>query len=438
MLVFAFVLTIVLLIFLIVKVRVHAFIVLLFSGLLFGLLAGNAPVEVAKNVAAGFGGTLQHIGIVIVLGVLVGEILERTGGAQKIARSILKVVGIKRATYATSITGAMVAIPVFCDSGFVILNPIIKAISRVGKIPYMTLVVALMAALLTTHSFIPPTPGPVAAAALFNADLGRVMLYGLIISIPVVIACSIWANSRFIKGAYPELAEEEEIEDAARKIDESLESGPSTFMSYLPILIPIVLIVTSSFVHSDSAFGKVIGFVGTPWVALFIGTLAAFMLPKKCDRTVTEDWVVASMKSASEILLITGAAGGFAKVLQSTDIGMLLCNFILDTGLPGFVIPYLMATLMDVAMGSATVALMTVGAILGPIVGTLGITPEVAVLATAAGSLTFCHTNSSYFWCVSKMAGITELRTSYRIVTATSVIMGIVAMISLYILKMFI
>lgn len=184
MLLIVFVVTVSMLILLISKLKIHAFISLLLAGLFFGLAVGLDPVTVATSIAAGFGGTMQGIGIVIVLGVLIGQILEVTGGAQKIASSILNVVGIKRATYATSLTGGIVSIPVFCDSGYIILNPVIKAMSRGGNIPYATLVVALMSSLLTTHAFVPPTPGPVAAAAIYGADLGKIMLMALLYQYP--------------------------------------------------------------------------------------------------------------------------------------------------------------------------------------------------------------------------------------------------------------
>ncbi len=440
MLLFWFVLTIILLIVLISKCHLHAFLTLLLMSLFLGIAGGLDPVEVAGLVSSGVGGTMTSIGIVIVCGVVIGEILEVTGGAQKIADAILKVVGIKRATYATSITGAFVSIPVFCDSGFIILNPVIKALSKAGKIPYATLVVALMAGLLTTHSFIPPTPGPVAAAGIFGANLGKVMIYGLIASIPVVIVCSIWANSRFIKGRYPELAEEtdDDLKKAA-EFNEIVKSAPSTFKSFMPIVVPILLIVLSSVLPLEEGTlpFAVFSFLGTPYVALLIGTGIAFLLPSKISKTVTEDWVAKALGGAAEVLMITCAAGGFGAVLKALPIGDMLSELILSIGIPPILIPFILAMVLIIAMGSSTVALMTASAICAPMLATLGLSPEMAVIAVAAGSFSGVHTNSSYFWCVCKLAKF-DISKGYRTITLTSFIMGATALCTVLLMSLII
>lgn len=434
-----FVISIALLILMISKLKIHAFLTLLIISLFFGVCAGIPIHELPTLIASGFGNTMTSIGIVIVCGVVIGTFLEYTGGAQKIADAILKLIGIKRATYATSITGAFVSIPVFCDSGFVILNPIIKGLSRRGRISYASLVVALMAGLLCTHSFIPPTPGPVAAAGLYGAEIGQVMFYGLIVSIPVVIVCSIWANSRFVKGAFPEVAAENELDaEQEKEFQKVVEHAPSTFMSFIPVALPIVIIILKSFFGNaeGNMLQRILDVVGTPWVALLIGTAICFLLPTKLNETVTNEWVAKSLSGAAEIMCITAAAGGFAAVLQATTIGDTLANLVLDAGLPAVFVPYLMAALINLAQGSATVALTTVGGILAPMLPALGLNPIVATLATAAGSLSFCHTNSSYFWCVTKLGNL-KLNQSYRLITLTSVMMGLTAMVVICILNLF-
>lgn len=439
MLIFWFIITVSLLIVMISKLKIHAFLTLLFTAIFFGIAAGIPLAELPGIIAGGFGSTMTSIGIVIVCGVVIGSFLEFTGGAQKIADAILKLIGIKRATYATSITGAFVSIPVFCDSGFVILNPIIKGISNRGNIPYATLIVALMAGLLCTHSFVPPTPGPVAAAALYGAEIGQVMLYGLIVSIPVVIVCSLWANSRFIKKALPDIAVENELDrEEAEKFRQVVAHAPSTWLSFIPIALPILIIILKSFFGDPDGnlIQKGLDFVGTPWIALLVGTAICFKLPTKLNEEVTNTWVAKALSSAAEIMCITSAAGGFAKVLQATPIGETLADLVLGAGLPAILVPYLMAAMINLAQGSATVALTTVGGILAPMLPMLGLNPVIATLATAAGSLSFCHTNSSYFWCVTKLGGL-KLNQSYRVVTFTSVLMGAVAMIMISLLSLF-
>ncbi|MDC7286577.1 GntP family permease [Blautia schinkii] len=440
MLVFLFFLSIALLIFLIAKCKLHAFLSLLVVGLFYGVLSGASLEEVANAIAGGFGGTMQSIGIVIACGVIIGQVLEVTGGAQRISDAILKLIGIKHATYAASLTGAFVSIPVFCDSGFIILNPVIKGISRRGKLPYATLAVALMAGLLTTHSFVPPTPGPVAAASLVGADLGKVLLYGIIVSIPIVIVSSIWANSRFVRGKYPEIAEDTvvdlEKEDEFKAV---VAHAPSTFRSFLPVIVPILLIVAASFFGNaeGNTAEQIVSFLGKPYIALLIGTALSFLLPTKVNSTVTNTWVSKALSGAAEILLITAAAGAFGKVLQITPIGTTLTELILSSGLPAILIPYIMSTLLTIAMGSTTVSMTTVSGIMAPMLASLGLAPEIVVMAVAAGGFTFCQANSSYFWCVSKLCGY-DLKKGYWLITLTSVIMGVTGMAMTCIINLFI
>lgn len=440
MLIVLFFVTIALLIFLIAKCKIHAFLSLLIAGLFYGILSGCSLSEVSDAVAAGFGGTMQSIGIVIACGVIIGQFLEVTGGAQKISDAILKLIGEKHATAAAAITGAFVSIPVFCDSGFVILNPVIKGISRRAKLSYAALAVSLMAGLLTTHAFVPPTPGPVAAASLVGADLGKVLLYGIIVSVPIVIVSIIWANSRFVRGKYPEIAENDakDLENES-EFKEVVAHAPSTFVSFLPIIVPIILIVLASFWGDAESTGikSVIAFLGKPYIALLIGTAFSFLLPTKLSATVTNTWVSHGLQGAAEILLITAAAGSFGKVLQITPIGTLLTELILESGLPAVLIPYIMSTLLTVAMGSTTVSMTTVSSIMAPMLGTLGLAPEIVVMGVAAGGFTFCQANSSYFWCVSKLCGY-DLKKGYWLVTLTSVIMGLTGIIATCILNFFI
>ena len=427
--------SVVLLLVMISKAKIHAFLSLLIVSLLLGLASGIPLTDVATNVAAGFGGTMQNIGIVIICGVIIGEVLEMTGGAQKIANSILKLVGIKRAPLAVALTGGVVSIPTFCDSGFVILNPVIRALSRFGKIPYMTLVTALMAGLLTTHSLVPPTPGPIAAAGILKADVGKVMLYGLIIAIPVILVSALWSNSKFIRGKYPELAPDDFASEKENlEFQEVVKQAPSTFMSYLPILLPIVLIVLSSFTKmygdAKSMFYIIVTFIGTPYIALLIGALVSFTLPKKITGLVTDTWVSNAIQKSAEIVLITGIAGSFGKILQATGVGNVLADVIVKTNLPSILLPFVISSIVLIAQGSATVALTTTAAIILPLPA-LGISPEMAVIAIAGGSFTGVFPQGSYFWCVTKLSGY-DIKKGYVAVTATTFVMGITAFFSIW------
>ena len=436
------VLSVTLLIVMISKFRIHAFLSLLFVSLLLGVVSGLPLADVARLVAEGFGGTMQNIGVVIVCGVIIGEILEVTGGAQKIADSVLRLVGIKKAPLATALTGGVVSIPTFCDSGFVILNPVIKALSRTGKIPYMCLVTALMCGLLTTHSLVPPTPGPIAAAGILGADAGKVMLYGLIVSIPVILLTLLWCNSKYLRNKFPEIAEVDvESERANATFNEVVAKAPSTFMSYMPIVIPIILIVMRSFatqyVDPELGWVKIINFIGTPYIALFFGAAFCFLLPTKLTAEVTETWVSKAMSGSAEILLITGIAGCFGKVLQNTGVGDVLANIVASSNLPSIVLPFVISAIVLIAQGSATVALTTASAIVLPLMPALGLSPEMAVIAIAGGSFCGVFPQGSYFWCVTKLAGY-DMKRGYIAVTATTFIMGAAAFVTIFIMSLFV
>ena len=422
------------------KLHIHAFLSLLIVSLVLGVASGMSLADVANTVAAGFGGTMQSIGIVIVCGVIMGEVLERTGGAKKIADSLLRLVGIKRAPLATALTGGVVSIPTFCDSGFVILNPVIKALSREGKIPYMVLVSALMCGLLTTHSLVPPTPGPIAAAGILGADVGVVMLYGLIISIPVILVTLLWCNSKYIRNKFPELAEEDV--EGSKAFAEDVSKAPSTFMSYMPIVVPILLIIIRSFasLYANAELGwvKFVSFIGTPYIALLIGTLISFLLPKeKKSGEVTDNWVYSAIATSAEILLITGIAGCFGKILQAMGVGDVLAGALSSLHLPSVRLPFIISAIVLIAQGSATVALTTTSAIVLPLLPTLGISPELAVIAIAGGSFCGVFPNGSYFWCVTKLSGF-DIKKGYVAVTATTFVMGAVALVSILIFSLFI
>ena len=438
---------IILLLVLISKVRLHTFLSLLLVSILLGIFGGLPLPEVVQHVAGGFGATMQHIGIVIIAGIIIGEILEVTGGARKMANTALKLIGTKNATIATAATGGIVSIPVFCDAGFAVLNPAIKAISRAGKIPYMCLVSALMMGLLATHSLLPPTPGPIAAAGILGADLGVVMLYGFLVVVPVIAITAIfWCNSSFLRNKFPEIAgadtpEELAALEAQKLEDEKLnEDGPSLFKSIMPILVPIILIVIRSFamqLAEPSQMRDVVDFLGTPFIALLIGVGLSFLVPKKFTVEVRDTWVSTAIRKSAEIVLLTGIAGGFGRILQNIGVGDIIANAMASTPLPAILLPFFISSLVLMAQGSATVALTTTSAIILPLLPSLGISPELAVISIAGGSFTGVFPQGSYFWVVTNMAGY-DIKKGYVAVTATTFVMGGVALACILLLSLFV
>ncbi|HHW11398.1 MAG TPA: GntP family permease, partial [Firmicutes bacterium] len=228
---------------------------------------------------------------------------------------------------------------------------------------------------------------------------------------------------------------------ANEQFKEVVKHAPSTFMSYLPIVLPIILIVVRSFVlqygNAESGLGQFIAFVGTPYIALLIGTLVSFLLPSKITAEVTDTWVSRAIEKSAEILLITGIAGCFGRVLQGIGVGNVLADVIAKTGLPSVLLPFTISAIVLIAQGSATVALTTASAIVLPLLPSLGISPELAVISIAGGSFCGVFPQGSYFWCVTKLAGY-DIKKGYVAVTATTFVMGAIALVSIYIFSLFV
>jgi GntP family gluconate:H+ symporter len=299
-----------------------------------------------------------------------------------------------------------------------------------------------MAGLLTTHSLVPPTPGPIAAAGILGADVGIVMIYGIIISIPVIGGTFLWCNSKFLKKKYPELAPTDIVnEEQNENFKEIVAHAPSTFMSYMPIVVPIILIVIRSFVMQYATKGPfwydLIVFIGTPYIALLVGAFAAFLLPTKITEDVSDGWISKAIAGSADILLITGIAGCFGRILQSIGVGTIMADAIASLHLPSVVLPFVISSIVLIAQGSATVALTTTAAIVLPLLGSLNISPELAVIAIAGGSFTGVFPQGSYFWCVTKLAGY-DIKKGYVAVTATTFIMGGIAFVAILIFSLFV
>jgi len=428
-------LSVILIILLTTKLKVHPFLALFVVALLYGFLSGMPLTTIVESINTGFGDTLGKIGLIIIFGVIIGAFLENSGGAYKIAESILKIVGRKRVPTAMGIIGYFISIPVFADSGFILLSPLNKSLAKKAGITLAGSTVALAIGLMATHTMVPPTPGPIAAAGILEADLGLVMMIGLPVSALALTAGIIFARkyaSRTYINPDPKIGEEE--------IKERMKSAPGTIKSSLPVVVPIILIVIRSLIHSqvENPADSVgfIQFLGTPVVALLIGVLLSLTLPKKLEKSMlsTTGWVGKSLTDAATILLITGAGGIFGKVLQNSGIADLLGETLAGVQM-GIWLPFLLAAAIKTAQGSSTVALITTASIMMPMMVSLGFDTElekaITVLAIGAGSAVFSHANDSYFWVVTQMSGM-DVKTGYRLHSMGSAILGIVAAIVLF------
>lgn len=420
------------------KLNMHAFLALLLTAFGFGILAGLPLNEVVKSVNDGFGGTIGSIGIVILLGTVIGTFLEKSGGAWRLAESILKVTGKKNVPMTMSIMGYVVSIPVFCDSGFVILSSLNKALSKRAGITLASSAIALSLGLYATHTMVPPTPGPIAAAGILGADLGLVIMWGLLIAAVAAFAGWVFAVTVAAKIYVPPYKEGEEPTNMP-----SLADAPGPLKSLAPIVLPIVLIVVRSIalfptkpLGAGMAF-KVIDFLGQPVVALLIGFFFALLLPKKLDKTMLagSGWFGEALISAATIIIITGAGGSFGKVLQVSGIAKMVGEG-LSTYHMGIFLPFVIAAGIKTAQGSSTVAIITTAGIMAPLLGVLGLDSDTAralvVIAIGAGSMVVSHANDSFFWVVTQFSNM-DPKTGYRLQTGGTLVQGLVGAIAVWV-----
>ncbi|MBN1822670.1 MAG: gluconate transporter [Prolixibacteraceae bacterium] len=411
------------LLFLVLKLKISAFISLLLTSVYVGILAGMPLNEIAGSIQNGMGGTLGFVATVVGLGAIFGQMLESSGGAESLAHSLIKKFGQDKAPWAMVITGFIVAIPVFLDVGFIILVPIIYALSRDTKKSLLYYGIPLLAGLAVTHSFIPPTPGPVAVADIINAQLGWVILFGIILGFPVaVIAGPVWGKiiSRKINIQPPiELVEKM---DASKNKGEKL---PSFRLIALLIGIPMLLILMNTLIGvlvdkeivKESLTTDIIEFLGHPFSALIIATLLAiyFLCIKRgMPKQKILDLSTKALGPAGIIILITGAGGVLKQILVDSGIGEILAKSIAGSPMPPILLAWLLAAIVRITQGSATVAMITAAGIMAPVLTEIGLNdPQRAlvVLAIASGATILSHVNDSGFWLVGKYFGMNEKQT---------------------------
>lgn len=408
------------------KVNLHAFLVLLLASFGVGILSGMPLIEVVNTVTSGFGGILSYIGIVIIAGTIIGTILEKSKGTLTMANTVLGWVGEAKSALAMSITGAIISIPVYCDSGYVILSSLNKSLAKKAKISMATMAVALSTGLYATHTLIPPTPGPIAAAGNLDADLGLVIMFGVVVAIPAILAGYLWATkfaSRYWVDADIEIEEDENDFDL-----------PSVFNSFAPIVVPILLITLKSIAEFPAnIFGTgniktFLVFIGDPTVALLLGVFIAFRLLPSFDKEYISGWVGKGMVNAATIIMITGAGGAFGQILKTTPIGDYLGEVLATYNL-GIFLPFIIAAALKTSQGSSTVAIITTSALLAPMLPSLGLATPVAkalvVMSIGAGAMTVSHANDSYFWVVSQFSNM-ETDVAYKAYTTATLVQGLV------------
>lgn len=446
---------IIILVFLSLKTKIHTFIALIIASIVTGLVGGLPALSVMKSLTDGFGNTLRSTGIIIGLGVMMGIILEESGAAEKLAFTVIKKIGKNKEEWALGLTGYIVSIPVFADSALVILTPIAKALSKLTGKSVVGLGLALAFGLQLTHVFVPPTPGPLTVAGILGVDVGIMILSGILFTIPVyiigILYCK-WLGRKIYQVPSDDPSKEfdrKEFREEYLKSIENIENLykeknlPSVGLSFAPIVVPLVLILIQTVtkflgLKEGITFG-IVSFIGHPIIALIIGTLISiYGLGNKMSKKEVNDAMSRAVQSTGMIMLITGAGGALGKVVSDSGIGLALGELVIKIGIPGLLIPFVIAALMRIALGSATVALTTAATLTAPLLGQLGISPVLVAMSTCAGGVAFSYFNDSGFWVFNGLYGLEDIKDQFWAKTMLSFVGSGSALILVLIAGMFI
>jgi gluconate:H+ symporter, GntP family len=430
--------SIILIIILTTRLKLHAFIALFIVSLL--LAVTTLPADtIIKTIKDGFGGTMGSIGFLIILGAIIGITLDKTGGTLSIAGYILSKTGEKKSAAALGITGFITGLPIFCDSGFIILSGLAKSFSRKSGITASFMATVLATSLYSVHCLIPPHPGALAASGIINANIGYLILIGILFAVPGALSAYFW--SRWMtrrQGTF------HSVED--KPVDNSATSDlPPVFLSFLPIVVPLLLITIKSLVSlfdksGEGVISRIFYFPGEPVIALFIGViLSLFLLKKKTISEMNSLFSDAIIK-AGPILIITAAGGMFGMVIKSTGIGEILGKLLAGTSI-GLLVPFFIAVVMKTAQGSSTVAIITTASFVAPMLPMLGLDTEwgklLTMLAMGAGSMIASHANDSYFWVVTNFGEI-KVNDTLKVYTTSTIVMGITVFACVWVFSLFV
>jgi GntP family gluconate:H+ symporter len=414
------------------KYRVHAFFALIISCFVVGLGVQLPLNDIVFTIKEGFGNIMKSLGLIIVLGTTLGVILEYTGSTRVMAGYILKRVGERRAPLAMNLTGFIVGLPIFCDSGFIVLSGLNKTLAKRTGIPVAVMATSLAAGLYSVHCLIPPHPGAAAAAGIMRVDFGKLIIGGILIAIPAGVAGYFWANYAGRKT------------NAAQEVKTGMEEDtaePSTIRAFLPVIVPIMLIALKSFLIIETNEGNkwlpIFFSLGDPVIALSIGVLLAFNCGRSWNKISAGALLQDAAEKAGGILVIIGAGGAFGAILAATKIGEQF-GASLPLGSFGIFFPFLLTFVLKTAQGSSTVAIITAASIIYPLLPALGLATEngrlLCVLSMGAGSMMISHANDAYFWVIARFSGL-DMKTMLKVYTTATVIMGLTSFLMVYILS---
>ena len=423
------------------RFRYNTFFVLLLVALVTGLAAGHSGTAVLDALRAGFGGTLEKIGLLILLGAALGAMLDRSHATVSLARFLVARTGASRTPLAVALVGYLVGLPIFCDSGFVVLSGLVLMLSRQTKGMHAMLVAGLAVTLFGVHCLAPPHPGISAAAGVLQVDLGTAMLCGALVAMPAIAVAWLWIRRQSSRPEWQSL----EANIAPDAFVDNEAALPAPLLSFLPIAVPITLIALKSlavFVPKDVLPGLLswLEFMGDPVFALLCGLIISLFLFEKWDKTLVNTLLDSAIEKSGPILAITAAGGAFGAVIKLLDPGHAYGPLLSGSGL-GLWAPFLLAFILKTAQGSSTVAVMTAASIMAPLLPALGLGSDtghlLALMAMGSGSMCVSHANDSYFWVVSRF-GQLPVNATLRVYSSATFWMGLTAFLSVWLLSMFI
>lgn len=430
----SFLAVIVLLFWLIAKSKWHVFLALLIPIILFGMVPGVNLDKFIKAFKDGFGKTVGGIAVIIVLGSLIAEILKNTGGIEKITQTMIQWVGEKRMPLALTFAGFIIGIAIFSDVGYVILNPLVHGAAIAAGTNMSVMATGLVGAMQLTHAMVPPTPGPLAAAAVMGADVGKIILYGSIATF-VGSVCG-WAYAQIVG---PKVPSEPSREFIGQSFLEKGMELPSTGKAYAPILVPLILIagqsITKNILPKEHIVNSIMTFLGWPVVALLIGVALSMFLLRDDEqkKAVTSNWVEDALRTSAMIIIVTGLGGSLSQILKGTPAVDIIAKSVASTGIPSIFLPFVLGIVGNIITGSTTVGVITAASITAPMLGTLGLSAEAGMLAGAAGSVIIKYVNSSYFWVCTSLSRM-ELKSAIISYGGVTLVGGCTSMVAVYIM----
>jgi len=414
----------------------HPFTTIFFVTATIGLASGLKPEDVVKYIIDGFSGMMGYIAILAISGILIGEFLDKSGAAITISRVVLYLVGKARTTLAMGISGYIMAVPVMCcDTAFLILSPIARVLATGTGISLSLLSLTLAVGAYTSFKLIPPSAGPLAIMTMYKADFATTFGLAFLMSIPVFMVGFLWAHRCQDRKT---IKSESNISS-----DMLLQDGkkyPSLGVAFPPMMIPVILIVgkaiSESLLPDESSIRAVMGFVGHPIIAMPIGVAILIFLNRSIGMQTMSQWTSSAITRSGSILVIVGAGGALGSIIQHTGMGEYLGQLMTHAGIPGILVPFALAMALKITQGSSLVTMFTTPAIVAPVLPALGISPEIATLATCAGAFAVVHVNDSFFWVVTKFANM-EVTEGYQCLTILTLLQGIVALATVWVFSFF-